>query len=248
MAPPGVAQDPLPRRCPTLFTGFDGVEGQGEAEIPRRAMAQVSAAGTGRAEAGCLRLGAGLARCPYDGQRATEALETQVREPAGRDGPVRSPRRAWGRAFGLRALARTAARGDGEDGIVRDRLVAVADPRGEVLGALPLVDPEGRADERAVRALDHAATSLGLEPAHLREPAEVELRLRRELVDDLLSGADDTSLLALHADTAALVAQGTPGERSPHSALSRALGTGSGAIGVGASCDTPSERGAAGHP
>ncbi|MBP8535023.1 CdaR family transcriptional regulator [Streptomyces sp. MK37H] len=467
MAPPGVAQELLLRRCLTLFTGFDGVAGEDEAGILRRAMAQVSALGTGRAEAGYLRLGEGLVRCPYDGQRATEALDTQVRELAGRDGPVRFPRRAWGWAFGLRerdglrgphephgphnrddlrgphapdgmygalvvsyrdrpgederllltllvrqtaaalataaahrrardqslelrrawdereairrrldssltdlchlrevhdALARAAARGDGEDGIVRtlhritglaataedrfgnlrawagpgrpdpypkpdperreellreaarrprpvrvrDRLVAVADPRGEVLGALSLVDPEGRADERAVRALDHAATSLGLELAHLRELAEVELRLRRELVDDLLSGADDTSaaggggaagdtrtaddtsayaraeavghdlhgphhvivvrwtdrpadevflkavsraatalglrsLPALCADTAVLVAQGAPGERSLHSALSRELGTGSGAIGVGASCDTPHE-------
>ncbi|MGW7690756.1 PucR family transcriptional regulator [Streptomyces asiaticus] len=452
MAPPGVAQEPLLRRCLTLFTGFDGIDGEDEAGILRRAMVQVSALGTGRAEAGYLRLGEGLVRCPHDGQRATGALDTQVRELAGRDGPVRFPRRAWGWAFGLRerdglrgphgpggphapdglygalvvsyrdrpgederllltllvrqtaaalataaahrrardqalelrrawdereairrrldssltdlrhlrevhdALARSATRGDGEDGIVRtlhritglaaaaedrfgnlrawagpgrpdpypkpdperreellreaarrprpvrvrDRLVAVTDPRGEVLGALSLVDPEGRADERAVRALDHAATSLGLELAHSRELAEVELRLRRELVDDLLSGADDTStagggraaddtsayaraeavghdlhgpqhvivvrwtdrpaddvflkavsraatglglriLPALCAETAVLVAQDAPGERSLHSALSRELGTGSGAIGVGGSCGTPHE-------
>ncbi|AGP53575.1 PucR family transcriptional regulator [Streptomyces rapamycinicus] len=473
MAPPGVAQDLLLRRCLTLFTGFDRIDGEDEAGILRRAMAQVGAVGTGRAEAGYLRLGERLVRCPYDGQRATEALDTQVRELAGRDGPVRFPRRAWGWAFGLRerdglrgpherdglpgpherdglagphepdrphkphapdglygalvvsyrdrpgederllltllvrqtaaalstaaahrrardqalelrrawdereairrrldssltdlchlrevhdALARSAARGDGEDGIVRtlhritglaaaaedrfgnlrawagpgrpdpypkpdperreellreaarrprpvrvrDRLVAVADPRGEVLGALSLVDPEGRADDRAVRALDHAATSLGLELAHVRELAEVELRLRRELVDDLLSGAGDTRaaddgsaagdtsayaraeavghdlhgphhvivvrwtdrpaddvflkavsraatglglriLPALRADTAVLVAQGAPGGRSLHSALSRELGTGGGAIGVGASCGSPHE-------
>ncbi|GAA0916390.1 MULTISPECIES: hypothetical protein [Streptomyces violaceusniger group] len=102
MAPPGVAQEPLPRRCLTLFTGFDGIDGEDEAGILRRAMAQVGALGTGRAEAGYLRLGEGLVRCPYDGQRATEALDTQVREPAGRDGPVRFPRPAWGWAFGLR--------------------------------------------------------------------------------------------------------------------------------------------------
>ncbi|MCQ6248136.1 PucR family transcriptional regulator [Streptomyces malaysiensis] len=438
MAPPGVAHDLLLRRCLTLSTSFDGVDGQDEAGILRRAMAQVSAVGTGRAEAGYLRLDEGLVRCPDDGPRATEALDAQVRELAGRDGPVRFPRRAWGWAFGLRerggpdepdglhgalvvsyrdrpgederlllsllvrqtaaalsaaaahrradaahrrervqaqelrrardereairrrldssltdlcqlrevhdALARSAAHGDGEDGIVRtlyritglaaaaedrfgnlrawagpgrpdpypkpdpahreellreairrprpvrmrDRLVAVADPRGEVLGALCLVDPDGRADERAVRALDHAATSLGLELAHLRELAEVELRLRRELVDDLLSGTDDAGayaraeavghdlhgphhvivvrwtdrpaddvflkavsraatglglriLPALRSDTAVLVAQGAPGERSLHPALSRELGTDSGAIGVGARCATPHE-------
>ncbi|WP_435240873.1 PucR family transcriptional regulator [Streptomyces cucumeris] len=316
----GVIHDLL-SRCLAMFDSRD------EAEILRRAMAQVSVVGPGRAEAGYLLLGDALVRCPHDGLRATAALDAQVRELAGRDGPVRFPRRAWGWAFGLRepgglrgalvvssrdrpgdderfllgvlvrqtaaalsiaaahrrerahaaearrardereairrrlqsslsdlghlravhdALARAAARGDGEDGIVRalhratglpaaiedrfgnlrawagpgrpepypkpdpahreellrdaarrprpvrsrDRLVAVAAPRGEVLGALSLVDPGGRADERALRALDHAATSLALELAHVRELAEVELRLRHELVDDLLVGAD----------------------------------------------------------
>ena len=350
MAPSGVA-DELMLRCLTMFDGRD------ETEILRRAMAQVSTVGPGRAEAGYLLLGDGLVRCPDDGFRATAALDAQVRELAGRDGPVRFPRRGWGWAFALRepegpgasdglgapdgacvsdeprapaglrgalvvssrdrpgederfllsllvhqtsaalsiaaahrreraqaaelrrargereairrrldrslsdlghlhevhdALARAAARGDREAGIaralhrvtglpaavedrfgnlrawagpgrpdpypkpdpaqreellrdaarrsrparVRDRLVAVAAPRGELLGALCLVDPEGRADERAVRALDHAASALALELAHLRELAELELRLRRELVDDLLTGADDTSAYA----------------------------------------------------
>ncbi|MEU8874648.1 hypothetical protein AB0D24_26605 [Streptomyces javensis] len=105
MAPPGVAREPLLRRCLTLLTGFDGIDGidgEDEAGVLRQAMVQVSALGTGRAEAGYPWLGAGLVRCPYDGQRATEALDTQVREPAGRDGPVRFPRRARGWAFGLR--------------------------------------------------------------------------------------------------------------------------------------------------
>jgi sugar diacid utilization regulator len=349
MAPPGAA-DELMLRFLTMF------DSQDETEILRRAMAQVSAVGPGRAEAGYLLLGDGLVRCPDDGFRATAALDAQVRELAGRDGPVRFPRRGWGWAFALRepdglrvpdplcappgpygpdgmtpdglrgalvvssrdrpgederfllsllvhqtsaalsiaaahrreraqaaelrrardereairrrldrslsdlghlrevhdTLARAAARGDGEAGIaralhrvtglpaavedrfgnlrawagpgrpdpypkpdpaqreellrdaasrsrparVRDRLVAVAAPRGELLGALSLVDPEGRADERAVRALDHAASALALELAHLRELAQVELRLRRELVDDLLTGADDTSAYA----------------------------------------------------
>ncbi|GAA0916394.1 MULTISPECIES: CdaR family protein [Streptomyces violaceusniger group] len=48
-------------------------------------------------------------------------------------------------------------------------------------------------------------------------------------------------LPALCAETAVLVAQGAPGERSLHAALSRELGTGSGAIGVGGSCGTPHE-------
>lgn len=431
MAPPGAAHELLLHRCLTLFDSFDGVDSRDEAEILRQAMAQVGAVVPGRAEAGYLQLGGALVRCPHDGLRATAALDAQVRELAGRDGPVRFPQRAWGWAFGLRepggshapsglrgtlvvsardrpgdderfllsvlvrqtsaalsaaaarhrervqavelrrardereairrrldssladlghlrevhdALARAAARGDGEEGIVRalhrvtglpaasedrfgnlrawagpgrpdpypkpdpahreellreaarrprpvrvrDRLIAVADPRGEVLGALFLVDPEGRAGERAVRALDQATASLGLELAHSRELAEVELRLRRELVADLLAGADDMSaytrseavghdlhgphhviavgrpdgpadesflravgraaaslgmraLPTLRDGTAVLVAQGGPGERSLHTALSREIGTDTGVIGVGGRCDTPHE-------
>ncbi|MFF7251068.1 PucR family transcriptional regulator [Embleya sp. NPDC008237] len=45
-------------------------------------------------------------------------------------------------------------------------------------------------------ALENAATSLASEPAHLRNLAEVELRLRRELVDDLLAGTDEESAYA----------------------------------------------------
>ncbi|WP_055557056.1 helix-turn-helix domain-containing protein [Streptomyces sp. NBRC 110028] len=361
MARSGVA-DELVLRCLTMFDSRD------ETEIVRRAMAQVSTV-AGRAEAGYLLRGDGLVRCTDDGHgsRATPALDARVRELAGRDGPVRLPRRAWGWAFALRepdglreperrrepdgppepdglpgpdgpgperpgpdglrgalvvssrdrpgederfllsllvrqtsaalsvaaahrreraqaaelrrargerdamrrrldralsdlghlrevhdALARAAARGDGEAGIaralhrvtglpaavedrfgnlrawagpgrpdpyptpdpaqreellrdaarrcgparLRDRLVAVAAPRGELLGALCLVDPEARADERAVCALDHAAAALALELTHRRRLAELELRLRRELVDDLLTGADDTSAYA----------------------------------------------------
>ncbi len=79
---------------------------------------------------------------------------------------------------------------------VKDRLICVIRPRGEVLGVLALVDPRDEADEYTVFALEHAATSLALELSHLRHLAEVELRLRRELVDDLLAGTDETSAYA----------------------------------------------------
>lgn len=79
---------------------------------------------------------------------------------------------------------------------VRDRLIALARPRGEVLGVLALVDPEGTADAHTVFALEHAVRSLSLELTHLRNLAEVELRLHRELVDDLLEGADEASAYA----------------------------------------------------
>ncbi|MER5809000.1 helix-turn-helix domain-containing protein [Streptomyces sp. NPDC002033] len=91
----------------------------------------------------------------------------------------------------LRAVAR-------EAGPVRikDRLVTLIRPHGEILGVLALVDARGEADEHTVLALEHAATSLALELAHLRSLAEVELRLHRELVDDLLAGTDEASAYA----------------------------------------------------
>ncbi|GAA4309530.1 hypothetical protein GCM10023086_28910 [Streptomyces venetus] len=79
---------------------------------------------------------------------------------------------------------------------IKDRLIAVIRPRGEVLGVLALVDSLDEADEYTVFALEHAATSLALELSHLRQLAEVELRLHRELVDDLLGGTDEASAYA----------------------------------------------------
>ncbi|MEU5523563.1 helix-turn-helix domain-containing protein [Streptomyces sp. NPDC047860] len=79
---------------------------------------------------------------------------------------------------------------------IKDRLICVMRPRGEILGVLALVDPRDEADDYAVFALEHAATSLALELSHLRHLAGTELRLRRELVDDLLAGTDEASAYA----------------------------------------------------
>lgn len=77
----------------------------------------------------------------------------------------------------------------------RDRILAVSQPRGEVLGVLALIDPEHRAGQHDLFALEHAAVVLAMELAHQRGLAETELRLRRHLVDDLISGTDDESAL-----------------------------------------------------
>ncbi|WP_109003921.1 PucR family transcriptional regulator [Streptomyces rishiriensis] len=79
---------------------------------------------------------------------------------------------------------------------VKDRLVALVRPHGEILGVLAVVDARDEADEHTVLALEHAAASLAPELTHLRDLAEVELRLRRELVDDLLAGTDEASAYA----------------------------------------------------
>ncbi|MBW0088788.1 helix-turn-helix domain-containing protein [Pseudonocardia sp. KRD-184] len=78
----------------------------------------------------------------------------------------------------------------------RNRIVAVAQPRDEVLGVLSVVDPGQQAAERDVFALEHGAVVLAMELAHQHALAEAELRLRRDLVDDLLSGVDNESAWA----------------------------------------------------
>jgi sugar diacid utilization regulator len=73
------------------------------------------------------------------------------------------------------------------------RLVAIANPSVDVLGVLALVDPAGTAGARDRIALEHATTVLSTELARLRTLAETELRLRRDLVEELLSGTTDES-------------------------------------------------------
>ncbi|MFD4950526.1 PucR family transcriptional regulator [Streptomyces sp. NPDC058451] len=79
---------------------------------------------------------------------------------------------------------------------IRDRLTTLIRPHGEILGVLALVDTRDEADEHTVLALGHAAASLALELTHLRNLAEVELRLHRKLADDLLAGTDEPSAYA----------------------------------------------------
>ncbi|MEY2246731.1 PucR family transcriptional regulator [Streptomyces sp. BF23-18] len=79
---------------------------------------------------------------------------------------------------------------------VKDRLITLVRPHGEILGVLALVDARNEADEHTVLALEHAAAWLAPELAHLRNLAEVELRLHRALVDDLLAGTAEASAYA----------------------------------------------------
>ena len=71
----------------------------------------------------------------------------------------------------------------------------LASPRTDVLGVLALIDPGRRADHADLVALEHGATVLSMELARLRGIADAELRLRRDLVHDLLAGTDDESAL-----------------------------------------------------
>lgn len=79
---------------------------------------------------------------------------------------------------------------------VKDRLISLVKPRHEVLGVLALVDPGGAAGDHEMFALEYGTTVLALELSHQRNLAEVELRLHRDFVDDLIAGTDDESAYA----------------------------------------------------
>jgi sugar diacid utilization regulator len=80
---------------------------------------------------------------------------------------------------------------------IRDagRLYALAQPRDDVIGMLVLVDPESKAGEQEEVALELGATVLAMELARLQSLAETELRLGRDLVEELLTGTDPSAAL-----------------------------------------------------
>jgi sugar diacid utilization regulator len=78
----------------------------------------------------------------------------------------------------------------------RDRILALAQPRDDILGVLTLYDPDHKAGQHELFALEHATLVLAMQLAHQRSLAETELRLRGDLVDDLLTGATDTSAIS----------------------------------------------------
>jgi sugar diacid utilization regulator len=77
-----------------------------------------------------------------------------------------------------------------------ERLLSLARSRDEVLGALVLVDPDRRVGEHDLFALEQGTVMLRVELAHQHSLAETELRLHRDLVEDLLSGTDEASALS----------------------------------------------------
>src|ERR1700722_650883 len=77
-----------------------------------------------------------------------------------------------------------------------ERLILLVSPRPDVIGVLALIDPDHRADNADLVAMEHGATVLSMELARLRGIADTELRLRRDLIHDLLAGTDDESALA----------------------------------------------------
>jgi sugar diacid utilization regulator len=79
---------------------------------------------------------------------------------------------------------------------IGDRLLILLQPNAEILGVLALIDPGNRATEDSVFALRYGSTVLALELSHQRNLAEIEISVRRDLVDDLLLGTDEDGAYA----------------------------------------------------
>ncbi|GAB3348283.1 PucR family transcriptional regulator [Amycolatopsis echigonensis] len=78
----------------------------------------------------------------------------------------------------------------------KNRVLSLVKPRYEVLAVVALVDPRNTVGAHEIFTLEYATTVLALELSHLRSLVEVELRLHRDLVDDLIIGTDDESAYA----------------------------------------------------
>ena len=70
------------------------------------------------------------------------------------------------------------------------RVLTLVQPRAEILGVLALNDPDDTVTQDDLFALRYGSIALALELSHQRTVAEIELNLRRDLVDDLLAGTD----------------------------------------------------------
>lgn len=134
----------------------------------------------------------GIARALYELTRLAVAIEDRhgnltAWAGPGRPDPYPKPTPARREHTLRRALdARAPVRDKG-------RLVSLAQADSDVLGVIALVDPDRTAGDSEKVALEHANTVLSLELAHLRALGETELRLRRDLVEELLAGTDPHS-------------------------------------------------------
>jgi PucR C-terminal helix-turn-helix domain/GGDEF-like domain len=82
-----------------------------------------------------------------------------------------------------------------------DRVCILIQPHAEILGVVALIDDDevhavDAVDEDQLFALRYSSIVLGLELSHQRNLAEMQLNLRRELVDDLLAGTGEDAAYA----------------------------------------------------
>jgi hypothetical protein len=72
----------------------------------------------------------------------------------------------------------------------RGRVVVVAGPPDGVAGLIWMMDPDGTTGESEIVALEHGATIAAMELSRLRSLGETQLRLGRDLLEDLLTGIE----------------------------------------------------------
>ncbi|ORW59761.1 hypothetical protein AWC20_01005 [Mycobacterium parmense] len=77
-----------------------------------------------------------------------------------------------------------------------NRIFSLIRVKADFLGVVVLHDPQRRADRLDIFALEYAAAVLAVEFSHQRSLAETEVRLSRDLVDDLLAGTDNATAYA----------------------------------------------------
>lgn len=142
--------------------------GEGEAGIARAVHELTGLAVVIEDEFGNLRACAGSERPPNGPKPVDQARQALIQKVIAHDGPVRD----------------------------RERIVSLIRPRSDVLGLLALIDPGHAAGPYELFVVEYATTMLSLELAHERSLVEVEIRVHRDLADDLVAGTDDEGAFA----------------------------------------------------
>lgn len=76
------------------------------------------------------------------------------------------------------------------------KVLIAASPRADSVAVMVLLDPENSATEEDLAALEYGSTILAMELARQRSVADTEIRIRRDLVEDLLAGTDAANALS----------------------------------------------------
>ena len=76
------------------------------------------------------------------------------------------------------------------------QMMTAASPRPDSVAVMALIDPTEQARAEDLAALEYGATILSMELARQRSVADTEVRIRRDLVEDLLSGESTDTALA----------------------------------------------------
>lgn len=76
------------------------------------------------------------------------------------------------------------------------KVLIAASPRADSVAVMSLIDPENSATEEDLAALEYGSTILAMELARQRSVADTEIRIRRDLVEDLLAGTDSAYALS----------------------------------------------------